>query len=81
MGMAYSEAVEEMHDETIEGVDAVVSIMPGIKAMIERGDIPADSVPLLMEMHRILTRNQPIDFDFNSFFNKLPFSPPESTGK
>jgi len=75
--LAYSDAVEEMPNETIEGVDAVVSIMPGVKAMMDRGEIPADSVPLLTEMHRILTRNQPIDFDFNSFFSKLPFTPPE----
>lgn len=77
MGLAYSDAVEEMPNETIEGVDAVVSIMPGVKAMMDRGEISADSVPLLTEMHRILTRNQPIDFDFNSFFSKLPFTPPE----
>ncbi|MBL8119599.1 MAG: glycerol-3-phosphate dehydrogenase [Anaerolineae bacterium] len=78
LGMSYSDAVEEMPGETIEGVDAVISIMPAVEAMITRGEIPADSLPLLRELYRIVTRNAPVEFDFNSFFNKLPFNPPES---
>lgn len=78
MGMPYSDAVEEMPGETIEGVDAVVAIMPAIDAMIARGDLQADGFPLLRELHRIVTRNASIDFDFNSFFSKLPFTPPEN---
>lgn len=78
MGMAYSDAVEEMPNETVEGVDCVVAAMPAIQAMINRGDIPADSMPLFHELYRIVTRNEPVDFDFNSFFGKLSFNPPES---
>ena len=78
MGMPYSDAVEEMPGETIEGVDAVVAIMPAIDAMIASGKLEADSFPLLRELHRIVTRNATIDFDFNSFFSKLPFTPPEN---
>jgi len=77
MGMPYSDAIEEMPGETIEGVDAVVAIMPAIDAMIARGDLQVDGFPLLRELHRIVTRNASIDFDFNSFFSKLPFTPPE----
>ncbi len=76
MGMAYSDAVEEMPGETIEGVDATIAIMPAIEAMMERGDLPADGLPLLRALYRVLTRNAPVDFDFNSFFSKLPFTPP-----
>ncbi|MBI1281301.1 MAG: glycerol-3-phosphate dehydrogenase [Anaerolineaceae bacterium] len=79
IGMPYSDAVEEMPGETIEGVDAVVAIMPAIDAMIAHGDLQADGFPLLRELHRIVTRNASIDFDFTSFFSKLPFTPPEST--
>jgi hypothetical protein len=79
MGMPYSDAVEEMPGETIEGVDAVVAIMPAIDAMIANGHLDADAFPLLRELHRIVTRNATIDFDFNSFFSKLPFAPPEKS--
>ena len=77
MGMPYSSAVEEMPGETIEGVDAVVAITPTVERWIEEGKIPADSMPLLRKLHRIVTRNEPVDFDFNRFFVGLPFNPPE----
>lgn len=77
MGMAYSDAVEEMPGETIEGVDAVISIMPGIERMISAGKLEADSLPLLRALHQIVTRNKPIEMAFNQFFSKLPFNPPE----
>lgn len=75
-GLAYSDAVEEMPGETIEGVDATIAIAPAVEAMIERGELPADGLPLLRTLHRILTRNAPVDFDFERFFSRLPFSPP-----
>jgi hypothetical protein len=78
MGMSFSEAVEEMPGETIEGVDAVVAMMPAIDAMIATGRLEADALPLLRELHRIVTRNATVAFDFNSFFSKLPFNPPEN---
>ena len=78
MGMSYSDAVEEMPGETIEGVDAVVAMMPAIDAMIAASQLDANALPLLRELHRIVTRNATIAFDFNSFFSKLPFNPPEN---
>jgi glycerol-3-phosphate dehydrogenase (NAD(P)+) len=77
LGIPYSEAVEEMPGETIEGVDAVVAVMPAIEQMIAQGRIDADALPLLRTLHRIVTSNREVDIDFNSFFSKLPFSPPE----
>ncbi|PJF35305.1 MAG: glycerol-3-phosphate dehydrogenase [Candidatus Thermofonsia Clade 1 bacterium] len=76
MGMAYSQAVEEMPNETIEGVDCVLAVMPAIESLIAQGKIAADALPLLRELHRILTRNAEVAFDFNSFFSKLSFAPP-----
>jgi glycerol-3-phosphate dehydrogenase (NAD(P)+) len=67
MGKAYSDAVEEMPGETIEGVDCVLAVMPAIEQMIAQGTIAADALPLLRELHRILTRNAQVAFDFNSF--------------
>ncbi|MBX3062646.1 MAG: NAD(P)-binding domain-containing protein [Anaerolineae bacterium] len=79
MGKRYSDAVEEMPNETIEGVDAVVAIAPAIEQMITAGQIAADALPLLRSLHRILTRGENVDFDFDSFFNKLSFNPPIRT--
>jgi glycerol-3-phosphate dehydrogenase (NAD(P)+) len=76
MGMSYSDAVEEMPNETVEGIDAVVSIMPALEQMIARGDVAPDALPLLRALHQIVTRNQSVDFDFNHFFSQLPFTQP-----
>lgn len=78
MGIPYSDAVEEMPGETIEGVDAVIAIMPAVEAMIARGELTGNDLPLLRELHRIVTRNAKVEFDFNQFFSNLPFSPPQN---
>lgn len=65
-----------MPDETVEGVDCVLAVMPAIEQMIAQGKIEADALPLLRTLHRILTRNAPADFDFESFFSQLSFAPP-----
>jgi glycerol-3-phosphate dehydrogenase (NAD(P)+) len=72
-GLTYSDAVEEMPGETIEGVDCVVSAMPAIEAMIARGEVAEDALPLLRALHRIVTRNTAVDFDFERFFSEMPF--------
>jgi glycerol-3-phosphate dehydrogenase (NAD(P)+) len=82
LGMAYSDAVEEMPGETIEGADCVVAMMPAVDAMIASGRMSADALPLLRTLHRIVTRNAAVDFDFDAFFATLPlFSPPLTATK
>ncbi len=77
LGLPYSDAVEEMPGETIEGVDATIALMPAVEHMIASGKIEADALPLLRTLHRILTRSAPVDFEFETFFKKLPvFQPP-----
>lgn len=76
LGLAYTDAVEEMPGETIEGVDAVIAIMPAVQQMIASGKIAPDALPLLRTLHHIITQGAPVEFDFNSFFSKLPFQPP-----
>jgi len=77
LGLPYSEAVEEMPNETVEGVDAVLAMMPAIEAMTQRGELPPDALPLLRELHRIVTRSTAIDFDFEAFFSRLSLTPPK----
>jgi len=77
MGKPYSDAVEEMPNETIEGVDAVVSISPAIEAAITAGKLNVDALPLLRKLSRIVTRNEKVEFDFDSFFSQLPFNAPK----
>jgi glycerol-3-phosphate dehydrogenase (NAD(P)+) len=78
LGIPYSAAVEEMPGETIEGVDALVAIGPAIEKMIAQGRLEPDSMPLFRKMYQIVTRGEPVEFDFNRFFSRLPFNPPES---
>lgn len=76
LGMAYSDAVEEMPGETIEGVDAVIAIMPAVEQMITAGKLSSDAMPLMRKLYQIVTRSDTTPIDFNSFFSTLPFSPP-----
>jgi glycerol-3-phosphate dehydrogenase (NAD(P)+) len=75
-GVPYSAAVEEMPGETIEGIDALLVVGPAVERMIELGKLEADAVPLLRKLYRIVTRGEPVDFDFDSFFSRLPYDPP-----
>ncbi|MBZ0276202.1 MAG: glycerol-3-phosphate dehydrogenase [Anaerolineae bacterium] len=77
LGRSYTDAVEEMPGETIEGVDAVLAVMPAVEAMMARGQITTDALPLLVTLHRILTRGESVEFAFDRFFSKLPFAPPD----
>jgi glycerol-3-phosphate dehydrogenase (NAD(P)+) len=74
LGMTYSDAVEEMPGETVEGVDAVIAITPTIIEMMEHGKLPANAMPLVTRMYEIITRHIPADFDFDSFFGQLSFT-------
>jgi glycerol-3-phosphate dehydrogenase (NAD(P)+) len=76
MGMPYSSAVEEMPDETVEGVDAVLQVIPAVDRMIGQGTFDADAMPLMQHLYQILTRNTEVALDFDQFFSKLPFNPP-----
>ncbi len=78
LGLPYSEAVEEMPGETVEGVDAVVAMMPAVQQMEAAGKLDAKALPLLHALHEIVTRNQAATFDFNRFFKQLPFGAPEA---
>lgn len=76
MGVPYSAAVEEMPDETVEGVDAVLQVIPAVEKLIARGSFDADALPLMRQLYHILTRNAEVVIDFDTFFSKLPFNPP-----
>jgi glycerol-3-phosphate dehydrogenase (NAD(P)+) len=76
MGMRYADAVEEMPNETVEGVDATVAIAPSVERMIADGRLPANAMPLLRKLYGVLTQSEAPDFDFKRFFSELPFNPP-----
>ncbi len=73
-GLPYSAAVEEMHDETIEGIDALLVVGPAVERMVELGKIEADALPLIRKLYRIITHAEPANFDFDSFFGKLSYT-------
>ncbi len=70
-GLSYSQAVEEMQGETIEGIDALLAIAPAIERSIAGGRLPPDALPLLRRLYHIVTRHEAITFDFDSFFRHL----------
>ncbi|MCC7209245.1 MAG: glycerol-3-phosphate dehydrogenase [Anaerolineae bacterium] len=72
-GMPFSSAIEEMPGETIEGVDALLSVAPAVERAVEMGKLDGDAMPLLRKLYRIMTRHEPIAFEWDSFFGKLPF--------
>jgi glycerol-3-phosphate dehydrogenase (NAD(P)+) len=72
-GLPYSVAVEEMPGETIEGIDALLVVGPAVERMIELGKIEADALPLLRKLYRIITRAEPVHFDFDDFFGRLSY--------
>ena len=76
MGLSYSEAVEEMPGETVEGVDAIIAVGDTVEKLVSRGDYDEKALPLLRRLYAILTKHQPVTFDFNGFFGDLPFTPP-----
>ncbi len=76
MGLSYSDAVEEMPGETVEGVDAIISIGPTVEKMIEQGTIDANALPLLRRLYTILTKHEDVTFNYDEFFATLPFNPP-----
>lgn len=78
-GLSYSDAVEEMPNETVEGVDAIIKLGPIIEAMAENNTLDLKALPLLYTLYNVLTKHQPVEFDFNSFFSTLPFQAPQST--
>jgi glycerol-3-phosphate dehydrogenase (NAD(P)+) len=78
LGLSYSDAVEEMEGETIEGIDAVLAVMPAIEDMAADGKIDIEAFPLLRSLHHIIARNAPVEFEFERFFSKLPLSPPDT---
>jgi glycerol-3-phosphate dehydrogenase (NAD(P)+) len=74
MGKVFSDAVEEMPGETVEGVDAVIALMPAIEGQIAAGQLSPEALPLLLTLHKIITRNSPAEFEFKRFFATLGFA-------
>lgn len=76
-GMPYSAAVEEMADETVEGVDCILQVIPALDSLARQSKFPPDATPLMHQLYQILTRNTPLSMiDFEQFFRGLPFTPP-----
>jgi hypothetical protein len=55
----------------------VVSLAPAIEQAVTSGKLNAEALPLLRTLTRIITRNESVTFDFDSFFSQLPFATPK----
>ncbi len=45
-----------------------------VERLIDLGKIEAGALPLLRELSKIVTRAEPVNFDFDSFFGKLSYA-------
>jgi glycerol-3-phosphate dehydrogenase (NAD(P)+) len=69
IGMNYQEAkIRYMPDETIEGAELLLEIGPTVEALVERGELEGDRLPLLRAMARIVSGQAPAELPWDDFF-------------
>lgn len=69
LGIPYSEAkVKYMSEDTIEGAQLAQAIGPTVEAMIGRGDLTGERLPLLQTMINIVCHDAPVEIPWDKFF-------------
>jgi glycerol-3-phosphate dehydrogenase (NAD(P)+) len=69
LGKRYSEAkVQDMPDDTVEGAELALAIGPTIEALLDRGEIDGDALPLLMAVIDIVCCDAPVQIPWDNFF-------------
>lgn len=70
MGIDPEEAMERMHGETVEGVEAVGIIAPAVDKLIERRVLPPDALPLLRHIYGVAIKGNSVGLYASSFFRQ-----------
>lgn len=69
LGLPYSEAkAKYMAEDTIEGAQLAQAIGPTVEAMIARGDLDGERLPLLQTMINIVCHDAPVEIPWDKFF-------------
>lgn len=68
LGLPYSQAkAEHMADDTVEGAQLALDLGPSLDAMLARGTLPPDRLPLLRAILGAVCRDAPLDLAFEGF--------------
>lgn len=71
LGMPYSQAkANHMPEDTIEGAQLAQAIGPTVEAMIARGELDGNRLPLLQTMINIVCHDAPVEIPWDSFFRE-----------
>jgi glycerol-3-phosphate dehydrogenase (NAD(P)+) len=67
-GLSYSHAkAEHMAADTVEGAQLALDLGPTLEAMIARGDLPGERLPLLAAIVATVCRDDPLQLAFDRF--------------
>ncbi len=67
-GYSYREARALMAGETLESAEIIGALAGALPAMIGRGEVRADQVPLLTALIDIVVHDKPVQLPFNAFW-------------
>ncbi len=68
MGVDPEEAADQLAGETVEGVEASITIAPAVEKLIARGVLAQDALPLLRQIYAVSVKGQPLEAIFERFF-------------
>ncbi|GAB2474284.1 2-dehydropantoate 2-reductase N-terminal domain-containing protein [Luteococcus sediminum] len=67
-GMTFSQAKAKMPGVTLEGATCIVVVGQALKALTERGVVPAEQFPLLRHLYEVVGEDQAVDVPWKKFF-------------
>lgn len=68
-GISFSVAKRDhMPDDTIEGAQLAQAIGPTVEALMAKGELDAEALPLMSKMIDIVCHDAPVEFPWDSFF-------------
>ncbi|HJZ46950.1 MAG TPA: hypothetical protein VKE41_07275 [Roseiflexaceae bacterium] len=70
MGVDPEEAADQMAGESVEGLDATLTIAPAIEQLIERGVLPPNAMPLLRQIYAVAVKGRPVGPISDQFFQQ-----------
>jgi glycerol-3-phosphate dehydrogenase (NAD(P)+) len=70
MGVDPEEAADRMAGESVEGLDAALTIAPAVEQLIERGVLPPNAMPLLRQIYAVAVKGRPVEPISDQFFRQ-----------
>jgi glycerol-3-phosphate dehydrogenase (NAD(P)+) len=70
MGVDPEEAADRMAGESVEGLDAALTIAPAVEQLIGRGVLPPNAMPLLRQIYAVAVKGRPVEPISDLFFQQ-----------